>query len=247
MGTRPRRLGGALGVSIAVHLGFAVLAVIFMSLSPTRATGSDPPIPLDVVYLPEPAASGGGGGGPVAARPQPPAVAPHTPPRAVTEPAAEPTPEPPQPTLDAAVASNADVMRFAGQFGSSLSGLGGAPGIGAGPGAGPGLGPGGPEGAGGGPPGRGGSVTPPVATLQVQPTYTTAAMVAKIQGAVRLLVVVRADGTVGDVKVVGSLDSRYGLDDRAVAAARAWRFTPGLRQGVPVDVQVVMILEFHLH
>ena len=90
-------------------------------------------------------------------------------------------------------------------------------------------------------------MTPPVPLVQVQPTYTTAAMVAKIQGAVRLLVVVRADGTVGDVKILGSLDAKYGLDDQAIAAAKAWRFKPGLRQGVPVDVQVMMILEFHLH
>ena len=247
MGTRPTRLGGALGVSVAVHLALATLAVLIVSLTPTRAIAPEQPVPLDVVYFPQPERSGGGGGGPVAARPQPPAVAPHTLPEVAPEPVTEPTPEPPRPTLDANVATNADVMRWASQFGASLTGLGGAPGPGVGSDPGGGLGPGGPGGSGGGPPEAGGGVTPPVPIAQVQPTYTTAAMVAKIQGAVRLLVVVRADGTVGDVKVVGSLDSKYGLDDRAVAAAKGWRFKPGLRQGAPVDVQVVMILEFHLH
>jgi protein TonB len=236
-----------LGVSVAVHLTLATLAILLVSLAPTRAISPEPPVPLDVVYFPEPASSGGGGGGPVVARPQPVKVAPHTTPQIAPEPVVEPKPEPPRPTFDANVATNADVMRFAGQFGTAINGLGGAPGPGAGPNPGPGLGSGGPGGSGGGPPGASGGVTPPVPIVQVQPAYTTAAMVAKIQGAVRLLVVVRADGTVGDVKVVSSLDARYGLDDRAIAAAKAWKFKPGLRQGVPVDVQVVMILEFHLH
>jgi protein TonB len=247
MGTRPRRLGGALGVSVAVHLTLAALALLIVSLTPTRATSPEAPVPLNVVYFAERTSAGGGGGGPVAARPQPIKVAPHTTPQIAPEPVVEPKPEAPQPTLDANVATNADVMRFAGQFGTAINGLGGAPGPGAGPNPGPGLGSGGPGGTGGGPPGGSGGVTPPVPTVQVQPTYTTAAMVAKIQGAVRLLVIVRADGTVGDVKVIGSLDPKYGLDDRAIAAAKAWKFKPGLRAGVPVDVQVIMILEFHLH
>lgn len=158
-----------------------------------------------------------------------------------------PNPDPPLPTLDANVASTSDLMRFAGQIGTSVTGLGGPPGPGLGPNRGPGVGPGGPGGSGGGPPGPGGDVTAPVPIVQVQPAYTTAAMVAKIQGIVRLLVVVRADGTVGDVKVDGSLDARYGLDQEAVRAARAWRFKPGVRRGQPVDVQVVLLLEFRLH
>jgi protein TonB len=86
-----------------------------------------------------------------------------------------------------------------------------------------------------------------VPLLEVQPKYTTEAMMAKIQGSVRLSVVVRADGTVGDVRVLDSLDTRFGLDARAIEAARAWRFKPGMRQGRPVDVQVTLILDFRLH
>src|SRR5215467_2557629 len=112
MGTRPRRLGGALGVSVVVHLTLATLAVLLVSLAPARATSPEPPVPLNVVYFPEPDRSGGGGGGPIAARPQPVKVAPHTAPQIAPKPVVEPKPEPPRPTLDANVASNADVMRF---------------------------------------------------------------------------------------------------------------------------------------
>ena len=47
-------------------------------------------------------------------------------------------------------------------------------------------------------------------------------------------VVVRSDGTVGSARVTRGLG--YGLDERATAAVRQWRFEPARRLGVPVDV-----------
>ena len=80
-----------------------------------------------------------------------------------------------------------------------------------------------------------------------QPRYTTEAMLAKIQGRVRLSVVVRADGTVGDVKVdrLARLAVRTGR--KSDRGRKVWRFKPGMRQGHPVDVQVTLILDFRLH
>ena len=86
----------------------------------------------------------------------------------------------------------------------------------------------------------------PVMVNKVNPDYTQAAMDAKIQGAVELSVVVRADGTVGDVSVVESLDTTYGLDDAAVSSVRQWTFTPGTKDGSPVDVQVHIQIRFTL-
>jgi protein TonB len=178
------------------------------------------------------------------------AVPPHEQPAPVPVESAPPLPEkePPLPTLDAQIQTNAtDVLQAAGANSVSLNGGGGGHGPGLGPGDGPGLGDGSKGGRGGGAREPGGDVTPPVLLHQVEPTYTSDAMVAKIQGVVRLSVVVRTDGTVGDVEVVRSLDQRYGLDDQAVKAAKAWRFKPGLRQGQPVDVRVTILLEFRLH
>ena len=78
----------------------------------------------------------------------------------------------------------------------------------------------------------------------MKPKYTAAAMRARIQSTVLVQATVEADGTVGDVKIVRSLDSKYGLDDQAIAAAKQWRFVPGRRQGVPVPVQVTIELTF---
>ena len=94
--------------------------------------------------------------------------------------------------------------------------------------------------------GCGPGVTCPRALREVRPNYTRAAMEAKIQGYVVLEIVVRPDGSVGDVQVVKSLDLRYGLDQEAVKAARQWRFAPGTRNGQPVSVRKSIELSFTL-
>jgi TonB family protein len=81
---------------------------------------------------------------------------------------------------------------------------------------------------------------------EVKPQYTRAAMIARIEGAALLEVVVKADGTVGDVTVVQSLDPRYGLDREAREAAQQWRFRPGTKDGQPVAVVVMIELTFTL-
>jgi len=57
-------------------------------------------------------------------------------------------------------------------------------------------------------------------------------------------VVVRADGTVGSARVTRGLG--FGLDERAAAAVRQWRFAAARRAGVPVDVVVEVAMEFNL-
>lgn len=92
----------------------------------------------------------------------------------------------------------------------------------------------------------GNGVTIPRIIKEVRPQYTADAMRAKIQGGVLLECVVKADGTVGDVKVIRSLDGTYGLDQEAIKAAKQWVFTPGTRNGEPVPVMVSIELTFTL-
>ena len=86
----------------------------------------------------------------------------------------------------------------------------------------------------------------PRALREVTPRYTVEAMLAKIEGEVRLEVVVLPDGSVGDVTVVQSLDSVLGLDEEAVKAARGWHFVSGTRFGEPVAMSVTIELSFTL-
>jgi len=71
-------------------------------------------------------------------------------------------------------------------------------------------------------------------------------MRAKIQGSVTLEIVVRPDGSVGDVRVIRSLDSSFGLDRQAIIAAKKWRFAPGTRNGEPTPVVMTIDLTFVL-
>ena len=90
------------------------------------------------------------------------------------------------------------------------------------------------------------SGTSPRLVREVKPQYTPEARQARIQGSVMLSVVVREDGTVGDVTVTKSLDTVYGLDDQAVKAVKQWLFEPGTKDGKPVPVEVEIEMTFTL-
>jgi TonB family protein len=123
-------------------------------------------------------------------------------------------------------------------------GIGTGSGTGLGEGRGSGIGPGQGGGTGGGPYRPGTGIQPPTLIREVKPTYTDEARRRAIEGDVVLEIVVRRDGTVGDVQVRRSLGS--GLEQRAIDAVRQWRFGPAKREGAPVDVVVEVSVEFKL-
>jgi len=81
-------------------------------------------------------------------------------------------------------------------------------------------------------------------TYKVNPSYTPEAKEAKIQGGVVIEAVVTAQGRAEDIQVVQSLDA--GLDANAVASVAQWLFTPGMKDGQPVDVAVTIEINFKL-
>jgi periplasmic protein TonB len=82
----------------------------------------------------------------------------------------------------------------------------------------------------------------PVAVSTVKPRYPSDAMRQRISGTATLGVDVRADGSVGRVVVVKSLEAS--LDREAIKAVRQWRFKPGTRNGKPVAVRVNVDVSF---
>jgi TonB family protein len=122
------------------------------------------------------------------------------------------------------------------------SGTGSGTGIGEGDGRG--IGPGSGGGTGGGPYGPGSGVTAPTLRHEVKPLYSEEARQRHIEGEVVLEIVVRADGRVGNVRLVQGLGA--GLDRLAAEAVRQWRFDPARRLGAPVDVLVEVAVEFRL-
>ena len=87
-------------------------------------------------------------------------------------------------------------------------------------------------------------IEPPRLLREVKAEYTDEARRRGITGDVVLEIVVRRDGTVGEVTVLQGRGA--GLDQRAIAAVRQWRFSPARRRGEPVDVLVEVAVEFTL-
>jgi TonB family protein len=135
-----------------------------------------------------------------------------------------------------------------GDANSQGAGIGGGAGTGQGTGngegQGSGIGDGSGGGIGGGPFRPGAGIEPPRILREVKPTYTEEARRRGVQGDVLLEIVVQRDGSVGGVTVLQGLGA--GLNERAVAAIRQWRFAPAQRRGVPVDVIVEVAVEFTL-
>jgi TonB family protein len=123
-------------------------------------------------------------------------------------------------------------------------GAGSGTGTGVGSGDGSGIGPGSGGGVGGGPYRPGSGIEPPRVLREVKADYTEDARRRGITGDVVLEIVVRRDGSVGDVKILEGLAG--GLNDRAVQAVRQWQFAPARRLGTAVDVIVEVAVEFKL-
>ena len=77
-----------------------------------------------------------------------------------------------------------------------------------------------------------------------KPHYTPEAVRAGVQGAIDLEAVVEADGRVSEVRVVRSLDTKYGMDQEAIDTVKQWRFAPGKKDGIAVPVLVEVRMSF---
>jgi TonB family protein len=267
------RIQRSLAVSFGSHIVVAGIIVFLISLAPVREYEVVESIAKNytgIVWIPEDGLGGGGGGGgnesletpqvaevegtdeadldiPIEERPE----------------LIEPEPEEIEEIVTQAVSISAltaassvetrtgvlEGLRAASSDSQGIgtdNGAGTGEGGGIGPGVGDGLGPGEGGGTGGGVFRPGNDVAPPRVLREIRPEYTSEAMRARIQGTVWLDVVVLPDGTVGDVTVSKSLDNVFGLDSQAVAAARQWLFSPGMRLGEPVAVLVTLELFFNL-
>jgi protein TonB len=243
-----RKLGGAFGVSLALHAVLAAV-LIFIGIEPAKNLINQVAPELKYVFLQDPGPGGGGGGSPAPAPPKKMEIPKTKPPEPVPVPVVTPPPPPPIPTLTAPIQTNANVVQSMGASSISISQYGGGgTGTGIGPGRGSGVGPGTGGGFGGGAMRPGAGISMPGLLKKVEPKYTSEAMRAKIQGIAELEVVVLPDGTIGDIRVIKSLDKTFGLDEEARIAAKGWRFTPARdRDGKPVPVIVILELEFRIH
>jgi len=244
-----RKIGRAMSASLILHLGIVLAVVAVMTVAPVQLVKQDP-LEYKVVFKQEPGPGGGGGGSPAPAPKKQMEIPKHKAPEVAPVPVPTPVEPPPIPKLVAPIeTSAATVLQSAGTSSISLAAYGGGGrGGGIGSGTGNGVGPGTGGGFGGGAYRPGSGVSFPTLLRQEQPKYTSEAMRAKIQGIVELEAVVLENGTIGEVRVVKSLDKAYGLDQEAITAAKKWLFRPGVDpNGKAVATIVTLILEFRLH
>jgi protein TonB len=260
----------------AALIGAVVLATTFGLGQASAVSDSESvrPEKMRLVYLALPGPGGGGGGGglkqplpppkakregtrhidsPLPVREKPVVPEPVPTPPDPEPPKVEPEPLPPVEAPVAAVAANnesrAGVLEQSPAETTSRgpgegAGVGSGAGVGIGEGTGSGIGEGSGGGTGGGPYRPGSGIEPPSLLKEVKPDYTEDARRGGVEGDVVMEIVVRHDGSVGDVRVLQGLG--HGLDERAIAAVRRWRFSPATRRGAPVDVLVEVAMEFKL-
>jgi TonB family protein len=270
----PLALSGTVhGLAIVVVVLVTTLGLDPTATTLADSVDRPQPARLVFVVAPGPGGGGGGGGrlqmapppkakregqrslsSPLPVRKPPPEIVPVAkPPEPAPPPPAPPEPLPP--VVAPVVAAAADredrpgvLEEVRAQSDSRGPGAGGGVGTGKGTGIGDGdgsgIGPGSGGGTGGGPYRPGSGVEPPRLITEVKPDYTDEARRRGIEGEVVMEIIVRRDGTVGDVKILQGLGS--GLNDRAAQAVRRWRFAPARLKGTPVDVVVEASVEFRM-
>lgn len=88
-------------------------------------------------------------------------------------------------------------------------------------------------------------VVPPVPRLKGAVTFPQAAITNRQSGTVVVAYVVKADGHVGETRVIQSVHPRF-VDPFVESAVRQWFFEPGLLDGKPVPVRLMAMVTFSL-
>jgi TonB family protein len=89
-----------------------------------------------------------------------------------------------------------------------------------------------------------GEISSPEPVRKVDPLYPATLKNDRVEGVVILHAIIRSDGSVGDVRVLEGFNDE--LDANARTALEQWRFRPGTRNGVPVDVEAVIRVPFRV-
>src|SRR4030095_8004315 len=242
-----RKMGRAMVTSVVIHGAFLTALLLALAVPKEVLNSLKPAAEMIFLSTPDPGPGGGGGGNPAPAPPKRMEVPQHAAPAIAPEPVAAP-PDPLPELLAPVQTNNSGLLQATGSRTISLSPWGGGGrGPGLGPGDGRGPGPGSVAGYGDGAFAPGNGVTWPISIFEAKPVFTAEGMRKKIQGDVVLEVVVLADGSVGPVRVIKSLDRESGMDDAAIENAKKWRFRPGTKDGKPVATLIQMTVTFRLH
>jgi len=254
--------------SLIIHMGVIAL-LVFVSTNKTVQDKAKEAVslvmPTDLApYVPAPQKKqimgGGGGGGNRNPLPASQGKLPKIAPRQFTPPSAEVLNKDPKLVMEPTIVVQPDAplpQIQANNYGlptgipgppsngsGSGGGIGSGKGGGVGSGNGVGYGPGSGAGTGGGVYRIGGGVSSPVPIYKPEPEYSEEARKAKFQGSVLLAIVILADGSTTNIRVIRPLG--LGLDEKAIEAVQKWKFRPSMKDGHPVAVSANVEVNFRL-
>jgi TonB family protein len=84
----------------------------------------------------------------------------------------------------------------------------------------------------------------PVPVQKVDPKYPPTLISERVSGEVILYAVIRRDGSVDSIQLVRGIDEQ--LDANAINALRQWKFRPGAKQGIPIELEAIVHIPFRL-
>jgi TonB family protein len=87
----------------------------------------------------------------------------------------------------------------------------------------------------------GGAVRAPRKIVDVKPIYPEGSRAVQAGGAVILVVIIATDGSVSSARVVRSMPA---FDQAAIDAVTQWKFEPTMLNGVPVEVEMNVLINF---
>src|SRR6266851_9217116 len=87
-------------------------------------------------------------------------------------------------------------------------------------------------------------LTGPEPLQKVDPKYPPTLISERVAGEVILYAVIRRDGSVDSIQLVRGIDEQ--LDANAIKALRQWKFRPGAKQGIPIELEAIVHIPFRL-
>jgi TonB family protein len=87
-------------------------------------------------------------------------------------------------------------------------------------------------------------LTGPEPLQKVDPKYPPTLITERVTGEVILYAVIRRDGSVDSIQLVRGIDEQ--LDTNAIRALRQWKFRPGAKEGIPIELEAIVHIPFRL-
>jgi TonB family protein len=90
-------------------------------------------------------------------------------------------------------------------------------------------------------------VTEPSVIAKTTPRYPEAAQRDGVEADLLFEVLLRPDGTIGDLCLMHSTRPGMGFEDSAAESIRGWRYQPARLQGTPIEFPFTVFVSFRLH